>query len=556
MAPFHHLLIILPFFLQLLTSTSTSTTVPPPSPAPSPSKCDGVIAKPPKPENSPPQPKEIDEWCATVPHPGPCKYFMGRKHHEFRPKKKPEFLQMAIQVALDRAVAAQAKAWQWRKKLDSHKERAAWVDCMGLYGSTITQLNTTLHGLTQSKCSDFDAQTWLSAALTNLQTCHVSTSDLKVSATLPHALYNVSDLISNSLAINEGILATDNSTANATASGFPAWVVREDRRLLEGRRSLAAAAATFVVAKDGSGQYKTVQAAINAAAKVGGTGRKVIYVKRGVYRENIWVNPYTSNVMLVGDGIRKTTITSGRSVKGGYTTYNSATAGIDGMQFMARDITFENAAGKYAGQAVALRSSSDLSVFYRCAFYGYQDTLFVHSQRQFYRECYIYGTIDMIFGNAASVFQKCLLYMRLPVPGQYNVVTAQGRNDPNQNTGIVIHNSRIMPAADLSPYVSTVVTFLGRPWQSYSRTVVMKTYLDSFVDAAGWREWNGDASLRTLYYAEYRNFGPGSGLTKRVKWAGYHKAMSVNAASRFTVGSFIAGRSWLPATGVPFTPGL
>ncbi|GAB4825959.1 Probable pectinesterase/pectinesterase inhibitor 59 [Ancistrocladus abbreviatus] len=92
-------------------------------------------------------------------------------------------------------------------------------------------------------------------------------------------------------------------------------------------RSLAAKTATFVVAKDGSGQYKTVQAAIDAAARSGVSGRKVIFVRRGVYLENIWVNHYTNDLMLVGEGMRLTIVTGSRSVKSGYTTYNSAVAG-------------------------------------------------------------------------------------------------------------------------------------------------------------------------------------------------------------------------------------
>ncbi|GAB4858775.1 Probable pectinesterase/pectinesterase inhibitor 59 [Ancistrocladus abbreviatus] len=137
--------------------------------------------------------------------------------------------------------------------------------------------------------------------------------------------------------------------------------------------------------------------------------------------------------------------------------------GIDGLRFIARDITFRNTAKPQAGQAVALTSASNLSVFYRCAFYGYQDTLFVHSQRQFYRECYIFGTIDIIFGNAAVVFQKCVIYVGRPISGQMNVITAQAQGDLNHNTGIVIHNSRIMPTPDLRPGVGSVATYLGRP---------------------------------------------------------------------------------------------
>lgn len=84
----------------------------------------------------------------------------------------------------------------------------------------------------------------------------------------------------------------------------------------------------------------------------------------------------------------------------------------------------------------------------------------------------------------------------------------------------------------------------------------MQSYLDSFVDAAGWLEWDGSFALDTLFYGEYRNFGPGSGTGGRVKWGGYRVISSVAEASKFTVGNFIAGNSWLPATGVPFTSGL
>lgn len=231
--------------------------------------------------------------------------------------------------------------------------------------------------------------------------------------------------------------------------------------------------------------------------------------------------------------------------------------GIDGLHFMARDITFSNTAGPQKGQAVALRSASDLSIFYRCAFQGYQDTLMVHSQRQFYRECYIYGTIDFIFGNAAVVFQNCIIFVRRPLKGQVNVITAQGRNDPYQNTGISIHNSQVRAAPDLKPVTRAFRTYLGRPWMEYSRTAFLQTYLDSLVSPVGWLAWERSKfAQKTLYYGEYKNFGPASSTRYRVKWPGFHVITSPNVASSFTVASLIAGSSWLPGTGVPFTPGL
>lgn len=230
-------------------------------------------------------------------------------------------------------------------------------------------------------------------------------------------------------------------------------------------------------------------------------------------------------------------------------------AAVVGDGFIAQDITFRNTACAKNHQAVALRSGSDLSVFYRCSFEGYQDTLYVHSERQFYRECNIYGTVDFIFGNAAVVFQNCNIFARNP-PNKVNTITAQGRTDPNQNTGISIHNSKVTAASDLKPVQNSVKTYLGRPWKQYSRTVFMKTSLDSLINPACWLEWSGNFALSTLYYGEYMNTGPGSSTANRVKWSGYHVITSASEASKFTVANFIAGNSWLPSTRVPFTSTL
>ncbi|XP_058764129.1 probable pectinesterase/pectinesterase inhibitor 33 [Vicia villosa] len=309
--------------------------------------------------------------------------------------------------------------------------------------------------------------------------------------------------------------------------------------------------------KEPYGNFRKVQDAINAAGRRRFKTRFVIHVKRGVYRENIEVGKMNDNVMLVGDGSRITVITSNRNVKAGFTTYSSATAGIDGLHFIARDITFENTAGPHRGQAVALRSASDLSVFYRCSFKGYQDTLMVHAQRQFFRECYIYGTVDFIFGNAAVVFQNCIILVRRPLNGQANMITAQGRDDPFQNTGISIHNSQIRAAPDFKPVVGRFNTFLGRPWQRYSRVVVMKSFMDNLISPMGWSPWGGtNFAQSTLFYGEYNNIGPGSSTRNRVRWSGYHVMKSPAQAIPFTVNNLLAGATWLPSTGVPFTSGL
>ncbi|KAL2540081.1 putative pectinesterase/pectinesterase inhibitor 59 [Abeliophyllum distichum] len=436
------------------------------------------------------------------------------------------------------------------------RRMVAWRDCRNLIDDTIVQLNSTLQGIqTNNSFTDFDAQTWLSTALTYIETCHSGSLELNVSNFIsPIVSGNASELISNSLAINGGLL--DQAQPEYKDEEFPSWVTSRERKLLTDME--LASRANVIVAKDGSGAFKSIQAAINyATSRRVGNGRVVIYIKRGVYKENVAISRTMNKVMLVGDGLRYTIITGSRSVSQGFTTYSSATVGVDGIGFIARGITFQNTAGANNGQAVAFRSASDLSVFYACGFEGYQDTLFVHAQRQFYKACYIYGTIDFIFGNAAVVLQNCIIYVRKPLVGQVNVITAQGRGDPFQNTGISIHNSRIMAAPDLKPVVGQFKTYLGRPWQQYSRTVILKSFIDNLVSPDGWLKWqDSNFALSTLYYGEYNNFGPAAGTRNRVHWPGYHVITSANVASQFTVSNLIAGRAWLPSTGVPFTSGL
>ncbi|XP_058104588.1 probable pectinesterase/pectinesterase inhibitor 36 isoform X2 [Magnolia sinica] len=335
------------------------------------------------------------------------------------------------------------------------------------------------------------------------------------------------------------------------------WKQVENLGLL-GSWNASSRKADFVVAKDGSGNYKTINEAVAALAQRGHRRpyRVVIYVKSGVYVENVEIDRDMKNVMFVGDGIDRTIVTGSQNVPDGSTTFRSATFGVSGDGFWARDMTFENTAGPEKQQAVALRVGSDLSVFYRCSFKGYQDTLLLHSQRQFYRDCHVYGTIDFIFGNAAAVLQNCDIYVRRPMGHQANMITAQGRSDPNENTGISVHESRIRPAPDFQGVKGSFETYLGRPWQKFSRTVFMKSDLDGLINPKGWAQWSGNFGLDTLYFGEYMNTGTGASTSRRVKWHGFHVLKDPQDTAPFTVSRFIQGESWIPATGVPFGPGL
>ncbi|XP_047152712.1 probable pectinesterase/pectinesterase inhibitor 41 [Vigna umbellata] len=424
-----------------------------------------------------------------------------------------------------------------------------------------------------------DIQTLLSAILTNQQTCLDGLKDTASAWSVRNGLIlplsNDTKLYSVSLALfNKGWVPRSKvNTMHPTKKqqGFrngrlPLKMSSTTRAIFESvsRRKLLQASVgqdvvvrdIVTVSQDGSGNFTTISDAIAAAPNKSAStdGYFLIYVTAGVYDEIVSIDKKKTYLMMVGDGINKTIITGNRSVVDGWTTFSSATLAVVGQGFVGVNMTIRNTAGAVKHQAVALRNGADLSTFYSCSFEGYQDTLYVHSLRQFYRECDIYGTVDFIFGNAKVVLQSCNMYPRLPMQGQFNAITAQGRTDPNQDTGISIHNCSIRAADDLAASRG-VSTYLGRPWKEYSRTVYMQTFMDDLINGAGWRAWDGDFALSTLYYAEYSNSGPGSNTSNRVTWSGYHVINATDAAN-FTVSNFLLGDDWLPQTGVSYTDNL
>ncbi|CAN1122853.1 Pectinesterase 2 [Linum perenne] len=435
--------------------------------------------------------------------------------------------------------------------------KSAMDDCAELYDDTLDHLNQSLGSTNR------DTLTWLSAAVANRETCLNGFHDLNVSSTssfLPRVMSEFSQSLSNALAVTSEEAGGVTAAEEEEGGRFPSWVEDGDRKLMEGR-SDDGPKAHIVVAQDGSGDYSSISEAVAASVTIrkkaeSGGRRFVIYVKKGVYKENVEIKKSMKNVMMIGDGIDVTVVSNSRSVGGGFTTFRSATFAVSGPGFIAKDMTFENTAGPQNHQAVALRSSSDLSVFFRCSFKGYQDTLYVHSLRQFYRECDIYGTIDFIFGDSSTVLQSCNIYVRRPMSNQKNTITAQGRVDPHENTAIVIQGCRIMADSDLAPVQGSFETYLGRPWKKFSRTLVIKSDVDGVVDPAGWLPWNGEFALNTLYYGEYMNSGVGGRTEGRVSWPGFHVIRSVTEAGRFAVGNFLDGDAWIPGSGVPYESGL
>ncbi|CAA7051670.1 unnamed protein product [Microthlaspi erraticum] len=449
--------------------------------------------------------------------------------------------------------------------------RSAYDSCLELLDDSVDALSRALSSVVVVSGNDeshSDVMTWLSSAMTNHDTCTDGFDEMEgdgggVKEQVIGAVKDLSEMVSNCLAIFSGnvkeltgVPVVNNRKLLGTeeTEEFPNWLKREDRELLG--TPATAIQADITVSKDGNGTVKTIAEAIKKAPEHS-SRRFVIYVKSGRYEEeNLKVGRKKTNLMFIGDGKGKTVITGGKSIADDLTTFHTATFAATGAGFIVRDMTFENYAGPAKHQAVALRVGGDHAVVYRCNVIGYQDALYVHSNRQFYRECDIYGTVDFIFGNAAAILQSCNIYARKPMPQQKITITAQNRKDPNQNTGISIHACKLLAAADLEASKGSYPTYLGRPWKLYSRVVYMMSDMGDHIDPRGWLEWNGPFALDTLYYGEYMNRGPGSGTGQRVKWPGYRVITSTVEASKFTVAQFISGSAWLPSTGVAFFSGL
>ncbi|CAL5037280.1 unnamed protein product [Urochloa decumbens] len=460
--------------------------------------------------------------------------------------------------------------------------RGAAQDCEELHAASLSSLSRSASLLAAAAPGAGEGgggipavRAHLAAALANKATCLDGLAGAPPSGDtgIPGLLASLDDAyehVSNSLALvaRGGGVSAANGFASAVAK-----VIHHNRRLLQDGEDYGgddssgdgggsgnsdgqpAAETVITVAKDGTGNFRTVGEAV-AAAPNNSRARTVIMVKAGTYEENVEVSPYKTNIALVGDGRETTVITGSRSAADGWTTYRTATFGVSGEGFLARDVTFRNTAGAAKGQAVALRVNADLAAFYRCAVESHQDALYAHSFRQFYRECAVAGTVDAVFGDAAAVLQGCALLARAPLPGQDVVLTAQGRGDPNEDTGIALHSCTVSAATGGGGEAAMPAgtrTFLGRPWGAYARAVVMDSNLGWIVDREGWAEWPGAEPGRrdTVYFGEYGNTGPGADTEGRVGWAGVRQ-MEYGEAAQFAVENFISGDEWLGATSFPY----
>lgn len=278
----------------------------------------------------------------------------------------------------------------------------------------------------------------------------------------------------------------------------------------------------FVVAADGSGDFTTVQAAINAVPDYRKADTTRILVRRGVYKEKLVVAKSKQNVKLVGeDGtvITYDDYASKPNIFGeNMGTSGSASVYIFGPGFTAVNITFENSAGS-VGQAVACHVAADKVVFRHCRFLGFQDTLYTFGEgtREYYEDCYIEGTVDFIFGKAEAVFNRCVLYSKRT--GGYLTAPATPEGQPY---GYVFYDCKL-EAADS---VARGSVWLSRPWRPYAKAVFIRCDMGQQIRHEGWHDWGRASNHQTAFYAEYQCTGKGADTTKRVAWS--HQLQSLD----------------------------
>lgn len=279
---------------------------------------------------------------------------------------------------------------------------------------------------------------------------------------------------------------------------------------------------TIVVSKDGKGDFTTVQQAINAIEN-NSLARTKVFIKNGIYREKITIPETKGAILLEGENPEKTVITyddyaSKKNAEGKEIgTTGSSTIFIYSNDFTAKNISFENSSGR-VGQAVAVLTSGDRIAFENCRFLGNQDTLYLKGaqdledktkpSRNYFKNCYIEGTTDYIFGAGTAVFENCIIYSKETA----SYITAASTPQGNE-FGFVFINSKIIGNAKEHS------VYLGRPWRPFARTVYIDCELNSTIQPEGWHNWNKTEAEKTTLYAESNSKGAGANRTQRVPWS-------------------------------------
>lgn len=286
----------------------------------------------------------------------------------------------------------------------------------------------------------------------------------------------------------------------------------------------------LIVSPDGKGDVKTVSAAI-ARVPEDNKKRFAIFVRSGVYDEQVRIPANKPYISLIGENAKTTKLQFRISNKMAGSTSAAYAFYVGGHGFFAKNLTFENTFG-LGSQAVAVLAEADRVVFSQCRFIGWQDTLYAKGGRQFYRDCYIEGHVDFIFGQAAAIFENCVIHSK----GD-GYIAAPMRFSEQESSGFVFYKSKLT-----SEKVERGV-YLGRPWRDYGRTVFVETEMGAHIKPEGWHHWEPHRE-KTAFFAEYGSKGDGGDPADRVKWA---KLLSKDDAALFLPEIFLKGRDgWDP----------
>lgn len=270
---------------------------------------------------------------------------------------------------------------------------------------------------------------------------------------------------------------------------------------------------TIVVARDGTGEFRSLQEAIEVC-RAFMTYNKVIYVKKGLYKEKVTVPQWLTNIEIVGEDRDETIITwddhANIKMPGtdrGMGTFRTWTMRVEGNDITFRNITIENNSARL-GQAVALHTEGDRLMFVNCRLLGHQDTVYTGTARTrlFFKDCYIEGTTDFIFGPATAWFEGCTIHSK-----SNSYITAAS-TPQDVEFGYVFNNCRLTAAEGVEK------VYLGRPWRDYGYTLFMNCELGGHIRPEGWHHWQKERE-QTARYMEYNNSGPGAKTDGRVAWS-------------------------------------